>query len=330
MKKAQDDPELITRVARLYYVDNLSQVDIARIISASQAKVCRLLRLARELGVVRISVDDFPSRVSALEDALCKKLSLKHAVVIRNFPSERAFPSGLSAGPNRHVVYFGAPVLAELIKPGQVIGLTSSRTLAELIRHLHTFCNPQGLRVVQLMGNLGETPRENDAFELSRQVATAFNGTLYALNAPILMDNAQLCRGFLEMEQVKSVWRLFDEMEVALVGVGLLQHSTLFDRKILPESYIPHLRAQGGVGEMCGRFFNAYGQEFDSDLCERTISIPLEKLRKIPLVVCATAGAERAQAVVVAAQSRLINVLIIDEAGARAALDFANAHASPV
>ncbi len=323
MDKNAIEPELVTRVARLYYVDNLPQTEIARIISGSQAKVCRLLRTARELGVVRISVDEFPSRVTELEEELCKVLPLKRAVVIRNFPKEAAFPSGLTAGPSLQVVYFGAPVLAEMIKPGDVIGLTSSRTLAELVRNLRTFCNPRGLHVVQLMGCLGETPRENDAFELSRQVASTFNGTLYALNAPVLMDTPQLCRSLLEMDLLKSVWRMFDEMDVALVGVGCLEHSTLFDRKILDANYLKKLRKMGGVGEMCGRFFDAKGQEFDKSLSERTISMPLEKLRKIPLVVAATAGAERAEAVTVAARTGLINMLIIDEAGARAAVEFA-------
>lgn len=324
MENMSIDPELITLVAQLYYVDNLPQKEIARMISVSQAKVCRLLRLARELGVVRISVDAFPSRATELEEKLCAACSLQRAVVIRNFPSEQAFPSGLSDGPSHHVVYFGAPVLAEMIHPGQVIGLTSSRTLTELVRHLGSFCSPKGLRVVQLMGNIGETPREHDAYELSRKVADTFSGTLYTLNAPILMDNPQICRDFKGMGQVKSVWRLFDEMDVALVGIGCLRHSTLFDRGVLGEKDLASLRKKGGVGEMCGRFYNAYGQECDSDLRDRTISMPLEKLREVPLVIGATAGADRAEAVVVAARSGLINMLIIDEAGAQAALEFAS------
>ena len=309
--------DMIRLVARLYYVDDLSQSEIARMVSISQAKVCRLLSLAREQGVVQISVADYEARDTGLEQALCSTLSLRRAVVIRSLSS------GRKASVWQQVGYLAAAALAEMIQPNQVVGLTGSRTLTELVRHLGSFCNPTGLRVVQLMGSIGANVNEHDAIELSRKLAGTFHGALYSLNSPIFVANPQVCRDFMEMEQMKTIWKLYREMDVALVGIGNLKSSVLIDRGVLGEQDLARLLKLGAIGETCGRFFDANGQECDSDYRGRVISIPLEKLRRVPLVVGATVGAERAGAVVAAAQSGLIKALIIDEAGARAALEFA-------
>ena len=315
--KTMPSSEMIKLVARLYYIDNLSQSEIARMVSASQAKVCRLLRLAREQGVVQISVAEYTSRETKLEEALCATLSLRHAVVIRNLPA------GRSEGLQQQVGYLAAPALAEMIHPSQVIGLTGSRTLTELVRHLGSSCNPKGLRVVPLMGNLGAEVNEHDASELSRKLASSFGGRLYSLNSPVFMANSQICRDFMEMEQVKTIWKLYRELDLALVGIGHLKSSVLIYRGALGEKDLAHLLELGAIGETCGRFFDANGQECESDYRGRAVGIPLDELRRVPLVVGATVGAERADAVVAAARSGLITALIIDEAGARAALEFA-------
>ena len=315
MTVSMPSPELIKLVARLYYIDNLSQSEIARMVSSSQAKVCRLLRLAREQGIVQISVAEYTSRDTSLEEALCKTLSLRHAVVIRNL-------SVHSSALSQQVGYLAAPALAEMIQPGQVVGLTGSRTLSELVRHVDSFCNPKGLRVVPLMGNLGAEVNEHDAIELSRKLANSFGGMLYSLNSPVFMANSQICRDFMEMDQVKTIWKLYHELDVALVGIGHLKSSVLIYRGALGEKDLAHLLELGAIGETCGRFFDANGQECESDYRDRAVGIPLEELRHVPLVIGATVGEERADAVVAAARSGLITALIIDEAGARAALEF--------
>ncbi len=52
-----DSPELIERVAQLYYLRRLTQQQIADQLKIDQPKVARLLRTARETGVVDFSID---------------------------------------------------------------------------------------------------------------------------------------------------------------------------------------------------------------------------------------------------------------------------------
>ena len=52
-----NDLRLMTKVARMYYEENMRQADIARQLGVSQATVSRLFNRAKEEGVVRITIN---------------------------------------------------------------------------------------------------------------------------------------------------------------------------------------------------------------------------------------------------------------------------------
>ena len=64
---------------------------------------------------------------------------------------------------------------------------------------------------------------------------------------------------------------------------------------------------------ICGRFFDAEGQECNSRWRNRAISIEPEYLRKIPQVTGVAAGPERAPAVAAAMRGGLLKSLLIDD-----------------
>src|SRR5512145_665092 len=98
-------------VARLYYLDGLGQAEVARFAKVSQAKVSRLLALARERGIVRITVADYEPRRPELEEQLRARFGLQAVAVIKS-------AEGLAAPELRRAVgHFGAPMVDSLIRP---------------------------------------------------------------------------------------------------------------------------------------------------------------------------------------------------------------------
>ncbi|MGH8850855.1 MAG: hypothetical protein ACREYD_07665, partial [Casimicrobiaceae bacterium] len=63
-------PDLRVRAAWLYYVEGLTQEQIARFMNISRAKVIRLLAAARDGGIVRIRIEGRASDQIALERRL--------------------------------------------------------------------------------------------------------------------------------------------------------------------------------------------------------------------------------------------------------------------
>ena len=75
-------PDLRVRAAWLYYVEGMTQEQIARFMNISRAKVIRLLASARDNGIVRIRIEDRASEQIALERRLVAAFGLADAIVV--------------------------------------------------------------------------------------------------------------------------------------------------------------------------------------------------------------------------------------------------------
>src|SRR4029078_5416111 len=103
---------LAARVARQFYLEGVSKVDIADQLGISRFRVARLLDSAREAGMGRIEIGLAGGKLGAgLSAELCSAFGLKHAFVF-NFPDE-------DEEALRHRLGEAAgPALVELITPG--------------------------------------------------------------------------------------------------------------------------------------------------------------------------------------------------------------------
>src|SRR2546425_3814353 len=79
---------LAARVARQFYLDGVSKVDIADRLGISRFRVARLLDSAREAGMVRIEIGLPRGSLDAgLSAGLCSAVGLKDAFAF-NFPHQ--------------------------------------------------------------------------------------------------------------------------------------------------------------------------------------------------------------------------------------------------
>jgi len=89
---------------------------------------------------------------------------------------------------------------------------------------------------------------------------------------------------------------------------------------VLTENEVVELKEAGTIGEVCGRFFDADGNESQTRWRDRVISIEIEQLRRIPLVLGVVSGSDRSVAILGAIRGKLLKGLVIDESGALALL----------
>jgi DNA-binding transcriptional regulator LsrR (DeoR family) len=300
-------------VARLYYVDGLGQAEVARFARVSQAKVSRLLALARERGLVRITVADYDPRRRDLEDRLRTRCGLQTAIVIK------AGGGGEGADLRRTVGHFGAAAVADLITPQTVVALAGGRTLHAVVHHLAS-APAKTPTVVQAMGSVDPNASVFDAQEIGRVMVQRLGGTFLSLNTPAFFPDKRTRDTLLALEQVRSVHEHLGRARMALVGLGTLTNSVFVERGPLDAAMLRELERAGAVGEVCGRFFDARGRECATAWRDRVISVQLSQLRKIPLVIAIVSGTDRTAAIEAAIRGQLIKALVIDEAGATALL----------
>lgn len=300
-------------VSRLYYLDGLGQSEVAKFARVSQAKVSRLLALAKERGIVRISVADYDPRQRELEDQLRARLGLATVAVIKS-------GGGLDASDLRRAVgHFGAPVVDALIQPRDIVALAGGRTIHELVHHLPE-TQAKSLTVIQAMGSVDSTVNVFDAQEVGRVVAQRLGGTFLALNTPAFIPEKRTRDALLDLEQVRTVHETLDRARVALVGLGTLANSVFVERGTLDAGMIRELQRAGAVGEVCGRFIDASGNECATGWRDRVIGVEIKQLRNIPHVVGIVSGNDRSAAILAAIHGNIIKALVIDDVGAAALL----------
>ena len=306
---ADQNGALMTSVARMYYLDGLGQSEIANIYGVSRSTVSRLLTTARDRGIVRISVDEFDPRDRDLERQIVDRFGLRAAVVVQAMGST---PASI----RRAVGYFAAPTVADWIARKQVVGVAGGRTLGELVHHIEPRDQDVGPTFIQLMGAIGSNPGRIDASEQSRSLARRFNGVFRTLNTPAFAQSYRARNMFLSHAEIQGVWSAFDAVDLAIVGLGTLEESAFSERGVLESEMIAEVRAAGAVGEICGRFFDDRGQECDSSLRDRVISIGLDELRKCPDVMAVLSGPARARALQAAIRGGILKSVVMDQSAA--------------
>ena len=299
--------------ARLYFLDGLPQARIGKLMNVSQAKVSRMLALARERGLVRISVPEYEPRDRELEEALGRALGVE-SIVIRSVPGLRAVDLRQAVG------YFGAPFVVEWMGKARTVAISGGRTMQVLIEHLKEPGPPTPIEVVQAMGNIDPSPGPYDAGELGRTLARRWHGTFLTLNTPAFLPDAETCARLLGLDQIRRVMGRLEGADLALVGVGTPGNSIFVERGLFGPDDLAALRGAGAVGEILGRFYTRAGEECPTPLRDRVVSLGLDRLRSVAKRVGVVAGADRAGAVLAAIRGGLLNALAIDESGAKALL----------
>ncbi|MDR0353195.1 MAG: hypothetical protein LBI02_07550 [Opitutaceae bacterium] len=304
--------------ARLYYVEGMGQNEVAKFVKVSQAKVSRLLALARERGIVRITVADYEPRARELEARLRVQLGFSVAIVIKA-------PDGLSSDDLRKTIgLFASGALESLIQPKDVIAIAGGRTIHALVQNIPESRNKHPV-VVQSMGSVDSAVSAFDAQEIGRLLSQRLGGSFVAMNTPAYVHEKKMRDALLALEQVRVVNTHLNQANLAIVGVGTLDNSVFIERGVLKEQDIADLKTAGAVGEICGRFFDASGKECATTWRDRVMSVEFGQLAEIPQVIGVVSGSDRSASILAAASGGFLKGLVIDEPGARALLETAGA-----
>ena len=306
-----DELRLMTKVARLYYDQELNQPEIAAQLDLSQATVSRLLKRAREEGIVRVTVNVPYGAYPLLEEQLQQRYGLKEAVVVDSVETEDQLLRDIGSA--------AAYYLETTLRAGDVIGISSwSATLLAMVDALHPPPRLSNVRVLQILGGLGNPLAKVYASRLIDRFASLVRGEAVLLPAPGIVSSPDAVPILLKDTYVRSAMELFEQVTIALVGIGTVEPSGLLasSGNIYSPEELDMLRQAGAVGDICLRFFDQTGKPVDNPLNDRVIGMNLEQLRHVKRAVGIAGGKRKLAAIRGALQGRWINVLITDRSTA--------------
>jgi len=303
----RNDMELI-RVCKMYYLENRTQQEIAKVIGVSRSMVSRLLTEARKRGLVEIRIHEDKISGTDLEQILISRFDLVDATIVDTSP-QRYLDSIAEAG---------ASYLEKTIEDGMVVGISWGRTLAKVIDYIVTSKKLRHTIFVPLLGGVGQLRYEYQVNTLVEKIADAFDSARYYLHAPAFFDDHMSLKHMLNNESVRSIVELWDKLDLAVVGIGEpISLSNAF-RSVLPQSFVSILVGQGAVGDIAARFFNRNGVSCDpADYHNHILGVKLEQLRKTSQVIGIAGGPEKVRAICAAMRGKLIKTLITDVHTAR-------------
>lgn len=310
---ADEDEQLRVRVAWLYFMEGLTQADIAAKLGITRLRANRLLSEARASGLVNIQVNSRLSGCVALERELIAEVGLKDAVIVPT-PAD---PEQIHAVLGRATADYLARHLGE--SRVRALGIGWGATLRETVRHLGAATLPE-LSINSMMGGL-TYGSELNTFEITSEFARRVNAQCNYLAAPIYAGSAKSRDTILAQDVFRETFQRLATNDVALMSVGDLSRRSLLVRYGLPKDVtVESLRAAGAVGDIMGTFLDQRGQPIRHPVNKRVIALPIEMLRKVDTAIVASGGLNKTAILAGVLRAGLCNVLVSDEASARAAL----------
>ena len=296
------------RIAWMYYVEGLTQNEIADRLGIGRVTVVRNINEAMKQGEVKIWIEGEVSECFEIEAELKSAFGFREAVVVPEpvKPENIAKSIGVATG------MYVSDALQDDMTVGVGWGATLYESLATLApREL------ENVQVISMLGGIVQARRFNPA-EFAWQFARLVGADCYLFQAPAVVDSPETREALIERCGLKDIFRRADRLDLALVSVGTMApSSTAFRFHLIRDEERAGPLRLGAVGDMLFNFYDAEGRLLDHPVNRRTMSLPISQLRSVPLRVIASGGNEKVESLLGAIRLADCNVLVTNEATAR-------------
>ena len=298
------DLEVIGKAARLHYEYGLTHQEVAEVLHISRVKVTRLLKQARNLGLVQIRVLPDVSPYAGVETELVEHFKVDEAVVVPTMADEREQRAALAMAAARY--------LQRVLRNGMTVAIGLSRTIA-LVPQFVVDARPVSATFVSLVGGLRRVSMAANPYEGAERLAQLFGGNVEHLLAPAIAGSPTIAKAFRSDPASARTLARAARADVALLGVGgVTSRTTLVDEGELTAKEISGLVEVGAVGDIAARFFDADGMAVAHEIDRRVVGLTLAQIRRIPLRIVVAGGAYKVPALRAVLHGGLAAVVVLD------------------
>ena len=309
---APEDLRLALRAATLYYLDGLTQAEIASRLGVSRPTAGRLIARAKAKGLVRIDVVVPPDLRDNLHADEERELELRYGLT-----EAVVAGSGIDGGSLRRAAAYAsvgraaAALLMRRLTPTDVMGFTwgpETVAVATALSPGVASCRA----VVQLDGAMSTAAYQTGTEFILGRCADVLRAETIRLPAPLYADASTVA----SMRSDSVISRTLDagrRADVMIFGVGAASTAgTLFEGSYLDTRMLDALVSRGAVGEIGGRFFDSEGKPVNGELAQRAVSVPLEDVKACHKTILISSGVAKHHATLGALRGRLARLLVCD------------------
>ena len=318
MMKARYDIQLMVQVAKMYYMEGLTQEKIAQQLGISRSSISMILSAAREFGIVEISIKDPKKNVADVADALSRRFGLKGCVVV---------PTAIETIHliTKVVASQGADYAENILKSNTTVGIAWGTTCYEFMLAFANHSKLSDVNVVPLIGGTSRIASEYQLNEMVRMFAEKLHGTPTFIYAPAIAESIADRDLYMQSSSMKAIMEKWEHMDAAIVSAGAPPDWYSTRMIVEPAEMKAMYEADRNmvIGDICARRYNLMGEFIHNEYSARIMGISEENLRRIENVLCIAAGKQKILSILGALRTNVLNYLVTDEATARSVLELA-------
>ncbi|EKD96659.1 MAG: hypothetical protein ACD_23C01351G0004 [uncultured bacterium] len=300
------------RAAWMYYIEEMTQNDIAQQLGVGRVTVVRLLTDARERNEVKFSIQGGLQECIEVARELENRFQIDEVIVV---PMSK--PEADATGP---ISTATGMFLNEIVTPGLRIGVGWGRTLLESLGYINEVAVPD-MSVVSLLGGITKVKQFNPS-EFAWRFSNLFQAECYLMTAPAIVDSPTTRKALIDFCGLGEVFERAQSLDAVLLSVGDLDvDSTPYRNGFVSESVRSAMVQQGAVGETLFNYFDAKGKPVKSSITDCVMAVPLKTIVDTPKRIIASGGLRKAEALLGAIRMVRPTVLVTDEFAARRILE---------
>lgn len=313
-----EDTDLLTEIAILYYQQSATQEEISKKFGISRPKVSRLLRKAREEGIVEITVKFHPVHSAQLEQRLMDRFNLKRALIALDQPS--ALEQRLQ------VSTLVSAYLDGYLQDGMVVAVGQGQNVAAVADH-PGIVSHRNARFVCAIGGTHRSGDTINADHICRRLAKKYGGTSETLYAPAYVDSETTQQVFISHPNISETLNQARKAEFALVGIGDMDENSHMVKLgcFTAKEFVEARLNDGIVGDIGGfDFFRLDGHQADTLMRGRVVGLTMSDLHRIPNVIAMASESRKALSILGALRTGVIDVLATSASCAMALLNMSD------
>lgn len=303
------------RAAWLYYVEELTQGEVARELGISRSTVVRLLRKAKEDGLVRITLD-VPRSVFEVERRLEGVYGLEKVRLVPDAGEEEKL--------KRWLGHAAAELLIEMVVPGSTIAVSWGTTMRALTDALPGEHATEGVEVVPIIGGLHRASSGTNSYWVAEQLGRYFRAPVRALYAPLLVEDRSTAEALMRDPDIDEALERARRASLVVYGIGTLdEDATMVRLDYLSAEERAHLREGGAAGEIACRWMDVRGEPVPLPGTLNPVGITLEDIRGIPRRLAIAGGPRKREALLGTLRGGYASTLVTDDSTAAYLLEAA-------
>lgn len=300
-RKATD----LARAAWLYYIEEMTQSQVADKLGVSRSTVIRLLQRARQSGLVSISLG-VSSDTFETERDLEKLFGLKKVRIVP------VADDGVMQ--RRWLGQVAAEALQEMARKDTIMAVSWGSTLRAMADSLQGEASASGMKIVALIGGLHNADHGTNPYEVADLVGQFFGAPARALYAPVYVRNAETAAGLMSDPGLSEALDMARRASLVVFSVGsLTEEATMLKLGYVNTTEKEFLERQGAVADIACRWTDAQGKPVQLPPTIHPIGISLGDLRHIPERLLVAGGMSKHRAILASLRGGYATHLIVDE-----------------